>query len=89
MGLISNIYRKQFVCRYDKAIGVPYHSLSDYERMKMENGTFLNSNGIEIHYFNYHFGKHKAVQERNSKQEAYQRNGNGRADGAVYKELFL
>ena len=59
MGLISSIYRKQFVCRYDKAVGVPYHSLSDYEGMKMESGTFLNSNGIEIHYFNYHFDNYK------------------------------
>ena len=59
MGLISRVYIKKFVCRYDKEVGVPYHSHLDYPGLNQERDTFNNSKGIEIHYFYYYYDQYK------------------------------
>lgn len=57
MGIVSNRYRKDFVCRYDKEVGVPYYSHLDFDGLKQEPFTFINSKGVEIHsFFYYHDG---------------------------------
>lgn len=55
MGIISSFYRKNFVCRYDKEAGIPYHSHLDFPGLKQEAFVFTNSLGIEIHCFYYQY----------------------------------
>ena len=59
MGLISKLYIKKFVCRYDKEVGVPYYSHLDFDGLKQEKCVFNNSKGIEIHYFYYYYDNYK------------------------------
>lgn len=59
MGFISKQYVKNFVCRYDKEVGVPYYSHLDFEGLKQDAFTFTNSDGIEIHYFYYYYDNYK------------------------------
>ena len=59
MGLISRLYIKYFVCRYDKEVGVPYYSHLDFEGLKQEVSSFTNSKGIDIHYFFYNYDKYE------------------------------
>ena len=59
MGICSHVYVKKFVCRYDKEVGVPYHSCSDYKGLKREEFSFNNSKGIEIHYFYYYYDNYQ------------------------------
>ena len=59
MCLISRGYRKQFVCRYDKEVGIPYHSYEDFNGLHQEAYTFINSLKAEIHYFFYYYDNYK------------------------------
>lgn len=59
MGIISKLYIKNFVTRYDKEVGVPYYSPCDFKGLKQESYTFTNSKGIEIHYFYYYYDNYK------------------------------
>ena len=59
MGIVSRQYIKNFVCRYDKEVGVPYYSCSDFKGLKQESYTFINSKGTEIHYFYYYYDGYK------------------------------
>ena len=59
MGLVSYLYKKQFVCRYDKEVGFPYYSYSDFKGLNQEEYTFINSKGIEIHYFYFYYDSFK------------------------------
>ena len=51
MGLVSYVYKKEFVCRQDKMVGVPYYSTADFKGLKEESFTFVNSKGIERKYY--------------------------------------
>ena len=57
MGIISRLYIKNFVCRYDKGIGVPYYSYSDFKGLNQEEYSFINANGVEIKYFYFYYDK--------------------------------
>ena len=59
MGYIAKVYIKRFVCRYDKEVGVPYHSYLDFKGLKQESFTFNNSKGIEIHCFYYYYDNYQ------------------------------
>ena len=59
MGLVSYLYKNQFVCRYDKEVGFPYYSYSDFKGLNQEEYTFINSKGIEIHYFYFYYDSFK------------------------------
>ena len=59
MGLVSYLYKKEFVCRYDKEIGVPYYKASDFNGLKEETFSFTNSKGIELKYFYYYYDNYK------------------------------
>ena len=59
MGFISKTYIKNFVCRYDKEVGVPYFSYTDFKGLRQETFCFNNSKGIEIHCFYYYYDGYK------------------------------
>ncbi len=59
MGYIAKVYLNKFVCRYDKEVGVPYHSYTDFKGLKQESFSFNNSKGIEIHCFYYYYDNYK------------------------------
>lgn len=59
MGFITKRYLKDFVCRYDKVVGIPYHQVSDFKGLKEEVYSFINSKGIEINYFYYYFDNYQ------------------------------
>lgn len=59
MSIISHQYKKQFVCRYDKEVGVPYYSCSDFKGLKQEAYSFTNSIGIEVKYFFYYYDNYR------------------------------
>ena len=62
MGFISKRYIKDFVCRYDKEVGIPYYSYLDFVGLHQEALTFINSKGAEIHYFFYYYPNYKQDQ---------------------------
>lgn len=55
MGFISKQYIKRFVSRYDKEVGIPYYSYTDFANLKQEALSFTNSKGIKISYFYYYY----------------------------------
>lgn len=59
MSIISHQYKKQFVCRYDKEVGIPYYSFSDFKGLKQEAYSFVNSINIEIKYFFYYYDNYR------------------------------
>ncbi len=59
MGLVSYVYKKEFVCRQDKMVGVPYFSTSDFKGLKEESFNFVNSKGIELKYYYFYYDNYK------------------------------
>lgn len=59
MPLLINLYKKNFLVRYDFDIAIPYYSTSDFKGLKEEENTFINDNNVEIHYFSYQYQKLK------------------------------
>ena len=60
MGLVSYIYKKEFVCRYNKEVGVPYYCASDFNGLKEETFNYTNSKGVELKYFYYYYDNYQA-----------------------------
>lgn len=54
MSIISLIYRKKFVNRYDKDGIVPYATVGNFEGLLMESYSFNSSDNIVIKYFYYY-----------------------------------
>ena len=59
MGIVARVYKKRFVCRFDKEVGVPYYSCADFKGLKQESFSFINSKRIEIHYFYYYYDNYQ------------------------------
>ena len=59
MGLVSYLYKKKFVCRYDKEVGVPYYSYQDFVNLRQDSFSFKNSKGDDIHYFFYYYDNYR------------------------------
>ena len=59
MGIISRLYIKKFVKRYDKEVGVPYYSHLDFKGLQQEKDAFIDSRGVEVHYFYYYYNNYK------------------------------
>ena len=59
MGLIAHVYKKQFVCRQDREVGVPFYTVSDFEGLKEESFAFVNSKNIEIKYYYFYYDNYK------------------------------
>ena len=55
MSLITSFYKKKLVCRYDKQIGIPYYSASNFPGLRYEEFSYISSKGIDIHYFYYYY----------------------------------
>ena len=55
MGLIIDLYQKNFLQRFDKDGAIPYYSASDFPGLILEQGSFLNGSGNLIQYFTYHY----------------------------------
>ncbi|MBR7063356.1 MAG: alpha/beta fold hydrolase [Clostridia bacterium] len=53
MGLITKIYQKNFLQRYDKDEAIPYYSPADFPGLECIEGSFVNSEGVTIRYFTY------------------------------------
>lgn len=54
MGIISNIYKKKLLMRYDKDPAIPYYSVDSFDGLKKEEFSFFNSRNVEIKYFYYY-----------------------------------
>ncbi|MBQ1410474.1 MAG: alpha/beta hydrolase [Oscillospiraceae bacterium] len=55
MSLVVNIYKKNFLQRYDEDGIFPFANSSDFPGLSCEQGSFRNSAGIEIRYFYYSY----------------------------------
>lgn len=56
MGLITGVYRKNFLRRYDcEDAAIPYYCAEDFPGLSCEEGSFANSFGTTIKYFFYHY----------------------------------
>lgn len=53
MGLITNMYQKNFLLRYDKDGAIPYFSHTDFPGLTYEQGSFENSAKVTVQYFTY------------------------------------
>ncbi len=59
MGIITNIYKKSFLIRYDKDEAIPYFDHSDFPDIVFEPGSFNNSDNVQIRYFIYYYPGYK------------------------------
>ena len=55
MGIIVNLYKKNFLQRYDKDGAIPFYSTADFPGLVCEEGSFRNSADTEIRYFIYYY----------------------------------
>jgi pimeloyl-ACP methyl ester carboxylesterase len=55
MNFIINIYKKNFLKRFDKDENIPYYSAEDFPGLICERGEFQNSDNITIKYFTYSY----------------------------------
>lgn len=59
MCIITALYKKLFLLRYDKDEAIPYVSYTDYSGLICEKGSFRNSNDVHIEYFIYYYDGYK------------------------------
>ncbi len=55
MGFIVNMYKKEFLKRYDKEEAVPYYSADDFKGLVCDEGSFINSVNVNISFFSYRY----------------------------------
>ncbi len=55
MGLITGIYQKDFLKRYDKDEAIPYYRPDDFPGLVCEQDSFKNSADVSVQYFTYHY----------------------------------
>ena len=51
MGIIVNLYKKNFLLRYDAPEGVPYPTRAEFPGLACTEGSFRSSSDVEIRYF--------------------------------------
>lgn len=59
MGFVTNIYRKNFLQRFDKDPAIPYYSAADFPGLTCKQASFQNSADITIRYFIYHYDEYQ------------------------------
>ena len=59
MGIITKMYKDNFIQRFDKDEGIPYYSADNFPGLICKENIFNNSLGIEIHYFFYYYENYK------------------------------
>ena len=57
MGLIIDIYKKNFLQRFDKDAAIPYYSAADFPGLSGDEGSFTNAAGVQIRYFTYWYDR--------------------------------
>ncbi|MCR4879883.1 MAG: alpha/beta fold hydrolase [Bacilli bacterium] len=55
MGLIINLYKKNFLVRYDFDVAIPYYEAKDFKGLKEKEHTFINRHNNIIHYYEYFY----------------------------------
>lgn len=60
MGLITKMYKDNFLQRFDKDGVIPYYSAADFPGLKCEQSSFQNSADVHIEYFIYHYAEYDA-----------------------------
>lgn len=55
MSIISNLYQKNFLMRYDKDGAIPYLCASDFPDLVCLEDVFVNEAHVRIRYFNYFY----------------------------------
>ncbi len=58
MSLIVNIYKKNFLQRFDKDGIIPYYSPADFSGLECKENSFKNTADAEVHYFIYNYEKY-------------------------------
>ena len=64
MGLIVNLYQKNFLQRFDKDEAIPYYDAADFPGLFCKQDSFRNTMDVDIQYFLYHYeeyDKHKII----------------------------
>ena len=55
MSFIVNLYKKNFLQRFDKDPAIPYYSVNDFPNLQCEENSFVNSLNTKICYFTYFY----------------------------------
>ncbi|MBO4326759.1 MAG: hypothetical protein J5950_05775, partial [Clostridia bacterium] len=58
MGLVSNMYQKNFLKRYDKDEAIPYYCAEDFPGLICTQGAFQNSQNVLIRHFTYNYAEY-------------------------------
>ena len=58
MGIITDLYQKNFMQRFDKDEAIPYYCASDFPGLICTDDTFRNSAGVPIRYFLYRYAEY-------------------------------
>ena len=58
MGLVTNMYEKNFLQRFDRDEAVPYYSPADFPGLVCEEGAFENSAGVSVAYFLFRYAEY-------------------------------
>ncbi len=58
MGVITNLYKKSFLQRFDKDGAIPYYSAADFPGLVCERSSFENSAGVSVQFFVYRYEKY-------------------------------
>ena len=58
MGVITKMYEKNFLQRFDKDGAVPYYAPADFPGLILEEGAFRNSAGVSVAYFLYRYAEY-------------------------------
>ena len=53
MGLLSSMYQKRVLKRYDLDAGIPYYCTADFPGLLCEQGSFQNSAGVTIQHYTF------------------------------------
>lgn len=59
MSVVLNTYKKNFLKRFDKDDAIPYLSYKDFPNLTCEENSFINSVGVELKYFVYHYDQYQ------------------------------
>ena len=60
MGLIVDIYKKNFLQRFDRDPAIPYYSPGDFPGLVCEEGVFCGGFGADVRYYFYGFPGYEA-----------------------------
>ena len=55
MGVIVDLYKKNFLRRFDREEGIPYYSAADFPGLASDQGFFENSDGVSVSYRYYYY----------------------------------